>query len=323
MSSETTPPPVGDQAFTRRDPYGTHYEPMYSGALSFLRRRYTRDLTGVDLAVVGIPYDLAVTNRSGARLGPRAIRAASTQLAWARPWPWTFDPFDRLHVVDYGDCIFDPGRPDRVPDEIEAFLSTIVSRGVVPLCLGGDHFVTYPILKALHARHGALSLIHFDAHCDTWRDDDGRIDHGTMFYHAARLGIVDPARSVQIGMRTVNDETHGYTVLDGVWLHEHGVKACLERILLRDVRRGLPRPGLRPGHGNPGRRRLFHLAGQGPAGWTGGPDHRGHGRGRGRPRLRPCRDHRPGRGHHGPGNALRPCQPLSRAHRGRALSPGE
>jgi agmatinase len=230
MSSETTPPPVGDQAFTRRDPYGTHYEPMYSGALSFLRRRYTRDLTGVDLAVVGIPYDLAVTNRSGARLGPRAIRAASTQLAWARPWPWTFDPFDRLHVVDYGDCIFDPGRPDRVPDEIEAFLSTIVSRGVVPLCLGGDHFVTYPILKALHARHGALSLIHFDAHCDTWRDDDGRIDHGTMFYHAARLGIVDPARSVQIGMRTVNDETHGYTVLDGVWLHEHGVKACLERI---------------------------------------------------------------------------------------------
>ena len=92
----------GDLAFTRQSPYGTEIEAMYAGATSFLRRRYSRDLTGVDVAVIGVPYDLATSNRPGARLGPRAVRAASTQLSWARPWPWTKDPFNTLHVIDFG-----------------------------------------------------------------------------------------------------------------------------------------------------------------------------------------------------------------------------
>ncbi|MBP8098169.1 MAG: agmatinase [Arenimonas sp.] len=223
-------PTQTDLAFTRESPYGTRAEPTYSGALSFLRRRYSKDLEGVDVAVVGVPFDLATTNRPGTRLGPRAIRAASASLAWCRPYAWDFDPFERLSVVDWGDVFFDAGSPQQVPDAIRNAYRKFVAAGVTPLTLGGDHFISFPILQALNEKHGTLSLIHFDAHCDTWRDSDGRIDHGTMFYHAARLGIVDPARSIQVGMRTHNDETHGYTVLDARWLHQHGVDACIAAI---------------------------------------------------------------------------------------------
>lgn len=226
MTSE----PKGDHAFTQSNPHGTHAEPMYSGALSFMRRRYSRDLTGVDVAVAGIPFDTATTNRPGTRFGPRAIRAASTNLSWARAWPWTFDPFDRLHVVDYGDCIFDHGRPGGVPAEMEAFAAHILARDTAMLTLGGDHFITYPLLKAHAAVHGPLSLIHFDAHSDSWQDESGSIDHGTMFYHAAKEGIVDPARSVQIGLRTTNDLSLGYTILDARWVHKQGVDAVVEAV---------------------------------------------------------------------------------------------
>ena len=105
-----------DLAFTRESAYGTLAEPTYAGALSFLRRRYSKDLDGVDVAVVGVPFDLATTNRPGARLGPRAIRAASASLAWCRPYAWDFDPFERGNVIDWGDVFFDPGKPQLAPD---------------------------------------------------------------------------------------------------------------------------------------------------------------------------------------------------------------
>lgn len=224
-----------DQAFTRTSPYGTHAEPTYSGALSFLRRRYTKDLAGVDVAVVGVPFDLATTNRPGTRLGPRAIRAASASLAWCAPYAWDFDPCERLDVIDWGDAHFDHGRPERVPDTLRETFRAFAAAGVATLALGGDHFISYPILQALHETHGPLALIHFDAHSDTWEDHDGgldrsRVDHGTMFWHAARTGIVDVARSIQIGMRTHNPEDHGYRVLDARWLHTHGADACIAAI---------------------------------------------------------------------------------------------
>lgn len=219
-----------DLAFTRATPYGSQAEPTYSGALSFLRRRYTKDLAGVDVAVIGVPFDLATTNRPGTRLGPRAIRAASASLAWCPPYAWDFDPLQRLNVVDWGDVYFDPGRPHEAPDAITAAYTDLLAQGVTPLTLGGDHFISFPILRALHALHGPLALIHFDAHSDTWRDEDGRIDHGTMFFHAARLGYIDPARSIQLGMRTFNAETHGYRVLDARELHAQGTAAAIAAI---------------------------------------------------------------------------------------------
>lgn len=219
-----------DQAFTRTSPYGTRAEPTYSGALSFLRRKYTKQLEGVDVAVIGVPFDLATTNRPGTRLGPRAIRAASASLAWCAPYAWDFDPCERLNVIDWGDVHFDPGRPHEAPDAIRAAFRGIVGAGVVPLSLGGDHFISYPILQALHEIHGPLALIHFDAHSDTWADSDGRIDHGTMFWHAAKQGLIDPAHSIQIGMRTLNPDTHGFRVLDARWLHANGADACIAAI---------------------------------------------------------------------------------------------
>lgn len=216
-----------DHAFTAQELKGTRQEPTYSGALSFLRRRYTRDLAGVDVAVTGIPLDTATTSRPGARYGPRGIRLMSSQIAWARPYGCNFDPLEKLAVVDYGDCVWDHGRPAEIPAAIEAHADAIISTGAAMLSMGGDHFVSYPLLKAHAKRHGPLSLVHFDAHSDTWNDADGtgRVDHGTMFYHAAREGIVDPKRSVQIGLRTHNDDLMGFNVLDAPWVHERGATA--------------------------------------------------------------------------------------------------
>lgn len=220
----------GDNAVYRDSLYGTTPEPTYAGAVSFMRRKYTRDLKGVDLVVSGVPLDTATTNRPGTRFGPRAIRAASTIMAWERPYGMDFDPFDKLAVVDYGDCLFDFGRPESVPADIEAHASAIIDQGPALLTLGGDHFVTYPLLQAHAKKHGEpISLLHFDAHSDTWADEDGRIDHGTMFYHATKEGIIDPKSSVQIGLRTENPDTLDFNILDGPWVQENGVDAVVEQ----------------------------------------------------------------------------------------------
>ena len=131
----------GDAAFRRKDLRGSAIEASYAGALSFGRRKYTRDLKGVDVAVTGIPFDQAVTNRPGARFGPEAIRKASAQHAWGPVWPWFFDPFDTLAVIDYGDCHFDWGRKQDVPRAIERHIAKIIDKGVATLSFGGDHFI--------------------------------------------------------------------------------------------------------------------------------------------------------------------------------------
>jgi len=218
-----------DSAIHRENLRGRESEPTYAGALSFMRRKYTRDFAGVDLAITGVPLDTATTNRPGARFGPRAVRAASTIMAWTRPYGAAVDPFDVLAVVDCGDCLFDHGLPKTIPDAITDHAAGIIRQGPGLLSIGGDHFVTYPLLKAHAGKHGdGLSLVHFDAHSDTWADEDGRVDHGTMFFHAAKQGLVDPAHSVQIGLRTHNDDTHGFNILDAPWVHANGVARVIE-----------------------------------------------------------------------------------------------
>jgi agmatinase len=221
---------ITDHAIVSDDLYGTKAEPTYGGALSFMRRKYTKDMSGVDVAVMGIPLDTATTNRPGARFGPRAIRAASSIMAWEKPYGMDFDPFDKLAVVDTGDCFFDHGRPEQVPAEIEEQAFKLIEKGPALLSLGGDHFITYPVLKAHHRKHGGpLSLLHFDAHSDTWADPHERIDHGTMFWWAAREGLVDPATSMQIGLRTTNPDTMGFNIIDGPEVHETGIAAVIDR----------------------------------------------------------------------------------------------
>ena len=219
----------GDHAFVRDEMHGIAAEPTYAGALSFMRRKYTRDLSGVDLVVSGVPLDTATTNRPGTRFGPRAIRAASANIAWMRPYATAEDPFEKLGVVDYGDCFFDFGRPETIPDAIEAHATHIIEQGPGLLSLGGDHFIAWPLLKAHARKFGKpLSLLHFDAHSDTWADEEGRVDHGTMFYHATKEGLVDPAKSVQIGLRTTNDDTLGFNIFDGPYVQEEGVAKVIE-----------------------------------------------------------------------------------------------
>lgn len=219
-----------DQAFTAESLSGVRPERNYCGALSFARRKYSKDLTQVDLAVTGIPFDTATSNRPGTRFGPRGIRAASTEIAWQRNWPWEFDAFELLKMVDYGDCDFDYGRPEKVPDQIQAHIETILNTDTGVLSFGGDHFVTLPILRAHVKKHGPVSLLHFDAHTDTWQDESGRIDHGTMFFHAVKEKLVIPEKSVQVGIRTTNDAPLGFNILYADWVHEHGVKAVVDKI---------------------------------------------------------------------------------------------
>ena len=180
-----------------------------------MRRKYTRDLQGVDIVVSGIPFDQATSHRPGTRLGPAAIRKASAEDAWGPFWPWMFDPFDTLAVVDYGDCFFDWGRKETAPDFIEAHAAGIISSGAEMLTFGGDHYVTYPLLKAHAKKYGPLALVHFDAHRDVEPDDGGRIDHGTMFNYAVRDGVIDPKKSIQIGIRTslTGERKMGFTIL--------------------------------------------------------------------------------------------------------------
>lgn len=226
MSSTDT----GDQAFLKTELLGRQSEMTYGGALSFLRRLYTRDLNGVDVAVSGVPFDGAVTNRPGARLGPRAIRAASVQLAELKAFPYGFDPFDTLAVVDYGDCFVDPHHPETVVDAVEAHIRDLLNAGVFPLTLGGDHFITYPILRAVAAQHGPVALLHFDAHSDTWDDDGVRLDHGSMFLRAKTEGLIDVSRSSQVGVRTYNDSDHGFDILTAPWVNSKGVDATIAAI---------------------------------------------------------------------------------------------
>jgi len=211
----------------------TWHEMTYGGALSFARRRYSRVLDNVDVVVSGIPYDGAVTYRSGCRLGPRAIRAGSTQLAELKHFPFGFNPFDHLSVIDYGDCYLDPHHPQNVFTTIERHADLIVGSGAKMLSFGGDHSVSYPLLKAHAKKYGPVALVQFDAHCDTWPDDGTRLDHGTMFARAATEGIIDVAASTQIGLRTYNDSDHGFEILTSPWVHRNGIDAAIDIVCQR------------------------------------------------------------------------------------------
>jgi agmatinase len=199
------------------DPNGMASSP-YSGLISFARREATRDLAGVDIAVVGIPFDGGTTNRAGARFGPRAIREQSLfvgQYPWGH-WPWDFNLYETVRMVDWGDIahtVFWPGHPERMVEDARRTIAEIVEQGVSVLGLGGDHMVSYPLVAATAERHGPLSLVHFDAHSDTWDMGDD-LNHGTVFRMAAREGWVAPERSIQVGMRTPNPDAAGYTVVD-------------------------------------------------------------------------------------------------------------
>jgi agmatinase len=166
-----------------------------------MRAPHVTDLAGVDAVVYGIPFDTATSYRTGPRFGPEAIRSASALIRPYNPGLGV-NVVDALSLVDYGDVPVSPGDTERTYAQIEEALAPIVDAGIFPVALGGDHSITLAELRALARRYGPLSLVQLDSHGDTWEQYFGqRFFHGTTFKRAVEEGVIDPATSVQAGMR--------------------------------------------------------------------------------------------------------------------------
>jgi agmatinase len=275
--------PVTDNAFLGPLKGGSP-EPTFGGALSFMRRRYSRDLAGVDAVVWGVPFDQATTNRPGARFGPPAIRRASAIFDGDPQYPFHADPFATLATIDYGDAAFDYSRPMEFAGAIETQAGSIIAGGAQLFTLGGDHFVTYPLLKAHAAKYGPLALVQFDAHQDTWPDHPASISHGTFVGRAVREGLIDAAQSIQVGIRTEAPEDCGIAIITAGEIDEIGAAGVAARIRERvgDTSAYLTfdidclDPAYAPGTGTPvagglsSREALTILRGLGPIDFVGG-----------------------------------------------------
>ncbi|BEU01455.1 agmatinase [Agarivorans sp. OAG1] len=206
---------------------------LYSNANTFLRQRldHRPEQSDADVVITGLPFDLATTGRSGARLGPDAIRRASVNLTWEeKRWPWDFRLLDRVSLVDAGDLVFDCGEQAQFVERLEAYAKQLLQAGKTMLSFGGDHFVTLPLLRAHAHHHGKLALVHFDAHTDTY-SEGSRYDHGTMFYHAPKEGLIDAAHSVQVGIRTEYERVgHPFTVIDADQANNLSIEQVVESI---------------------------------------------------------------------------------------------
>ncbi|HKU57859.1 MAG TPA: agmatinase [Gaiellaceae bacterium] len=175
--------------------------PRFAGIRTFMRAPHTTVLAGVDAAVYGIPFDTATSFRTGTRYGPEGIRSASALLRPYNP-ALGVNVVETLSVVDYGDVPVSPGDTERTYGQIEEALAPLLDAGVFPLALGGDHSITLAELRALARRHGPLALVQLDAHGDTWDEYFGqKFFHGTTFLRAHEERLIEPAASVQAGLR--------------------------------------------------------------------------------------------------------------------------
>lgn len=191
----------GTEAFEFR-PVDARVYPRFAGVRTFARLPHVHDdLTGVDVAVLGFPFDTASSFRSGQRFGPEAIRSASALL---RPYNahHGVDVFEQLGCVDAGDVPVAPGDTVETYARAQEELARVADAGVFPLVLGGDHSITLAGLRVLAERHGPLALVHLDAHSDTWDSYFGQpFFHGTTFRRAVEEGLVDAGASTQAGLR--------------------------------------------------------------------------------------------------------------------------
>ncbi|MRN66781.1 agmatinase [Brucella sp. 10RB9213] len=220
-----------DHAITARSLTSAATDPTHAGVLSFMRRAYSKSLKGAEAVVWGIPFDAAVSNRPGARFGPQAIRRASAIFDNDPQYPFERDLFENLAVIDYGDCLLDYGNHTKTPTTIEREAAKILKSDAFLLTLGGDHFITWPLLKAHAAKYGPLALVQFDAHQDTWFDDGRRIDHGSFVARAVRDGIIDPDHSIQIGIRTHAPEDCDIRIIYGHEVEDMPAAAIADAIL--------------------------------------------------------------------------------------------
>ena len=204
-------------------------KPDYAGLLTYAGAPYTQDpaeLAGFDVAIVGAPTDDLVSDRPGARFGPRAIRAASCP-----PGPHLeskVDAFEELKIVDFGDAAVLPADAAASHEAIFELVGQVLDAGALPIVLGGDHSIAEPDVRAVAARHGPVGLVHFDTHTDTGREVFGvEVSHGTPMFRLVEAGKLAPKRYVQIGLRGYWPGEEEFA-----WQAKHGITA----LFMHDVR---------------------------------------------------------------------------------------
>jgi agmatinase len=242
--------------------------PRFAQPATFMRLPHQTDLAGVDVAILGVPFDSGTSYRPGARLGPREIRAQSSLI---RPYSFfqKVSPFAALTIVDAGDVDAPPVGIEPAYEAIDAAVTSILAAGAIPVVAGGDHSISLPILRAVSRVHGPLALVQFDAHIDTWGDYfGGKYFHGSPFRRAIEERIIAPAHYAQVGIRGPmygEDEDfayqrrHGVTTIDIGMVKRDGVDRTIARV--RELVEGMPLyvtfdidsvdPAFAPGTGTP------------------------------------------------------------------------
>ncbi|WP_083915628.1 agmatinase [Demetria terragena] len=215
--------------------------PRYCGPSTFARLPEIRDVERADIAVVGVPFDSGVSYRPGARFGPGHIRAASKLL---RPYHPVLDisPFAALQVADAGDIVANPFDIAAAITEIERGADEVLERADRVVTLGGDHTIALPLLRSLHRRHGPISVLHFDAHLDTWDTYFGApYTHGTPFRRASEEGLLDPEGCLHVGIRgplyaasnLLDDKALGFSIVRAEDFDIDGPHGVIERLRAR------------------------------------------------------------------------------------------
>ncbi|MEE9196195.1 MAG: agmatinase [Alphaproteobacteria bacterium] len=186
--------------------------PRYAEIATFMRAPRVRDPRELDIALIGVPFDGGVTNRPGARHGPREVRNAST-LMRAVHHVTKVDPYALCRIGDMGDVAFSRIYELEVClDDIAEFYARVHAAGAAPLTAGGDHAITLPIFRAIADKGQPLGMVHIDAHTDTWDEFLGsKYMHGTPFRRAVEEGLLDPKRTIQIGIRGAQNSDEGWT----------------------------------------------------------------------------------------------------------------
>lgn len=184
--------------------------PRYSGIPTFMRVPFAQRLEDFDIALAGVPFDGGVTARPGARYGPREIRNMSS-MTRAIHHVTGFNPFEACRVADVGDVPFtDVFHLERSHEDIRRFFEPLFAAGKTVLAAGGDHSITFPVFQAMKPRR-PLGMVHIDAHTDTWDDFLGsKFSHGSPFRRAVEAGLLDPKRTIQIGIRGAQNSDQGW-----------------------------------------------------------------------------------------------------------------
>lgn len=223
-----------------RGPVDATHVPRFAGPDTFARLPRLDEVDHADVVILGAPFDSGVSYRPGARFGPAHIRASSKLL---RPYNPALDvaPFEAIQVADAGDLALNPFDIPHALQEVEAGVSALLKAGMRVLTLGGDHTVALPILRALAHEHGAIAVLHFDAHLDTWDTYFGApLTHGTPFRRASEEGLIDLGRSLHIGIRgplygaqdLVDDAALGFALIPAT-AYDDGLPTVIERMRRR------------------------------------------------------------------------------------------